>query len=145
TTVRVRVTDDGNPPLSSFRDVTITVLDAHPPVKIQSAKSPAKNGKISSIVLTFSGALDARSAVALAGYELWSAGKDKKVGTKDDKRLKLRVAAYNKTAHTVTLTPTTKIAANTNFQLLVHASSVTDLSGRPIDGNHDNARGGDAK
>ena len=57
------------------------------------------------LVLHFSGTLNPAQAQNLVAYQLIMAGRDKKFGTRDDKRVALASATYDGTAHNVTLIP----------------------------------------
>jgi hypothetical protein len=69
------------------------------------------------------------------------AGKDKKFGTRDDKRMPLVSAAYDLAGHTMTLTPMGTVPKQT-LQLSIAGSSLLDTSAQPIDGNRDGQPGG---
>ena len=83
---------------------TLPPLDTVGPT-ISNLLLPNPKTKGTPLVLTFSEALDVASAVNLANYLLVTAGRDKRFGTKDDKKIALRSATYNPTTHTVTLVP----------------------------------------
>jgi hypothetical protein len=93
------------------------------------------------VVVSFSGALQQAAAQNLSEYHLVTAGKDKKLGTPDDKPARLVSAVYNATAHTVTLTRGGKLPKQA-LQLTITASGLLDSQGRPIDGNKDGQPGG---
>ena len=67
----------------------------------------SKRKKIKVLDVTLSGALDAGSAANMAGYYMGTAGRDKKFGNLDDKRVALASATYNPGAHTIMLRPRT--------------------------------------
>jgi hypothetical protein len=94
------------------------------------------------LVVSFSGSLDAGPAQGLGAYHLVAAGKDKKVGTKDDKNLAIASASYDPAAHTVTLTPRGKVPSQA-VQLTITAAALLDAHSQPIDGNRDGRPGGD--
>jgi hypothetical protein len=60
---------------------------------------------VTGIVLQFSDALNPAQARNLAAYQLVTPGRDKKFGTRDDKRVALASARYDGSTHTVTLIP----------------------------------------
>jgi hypothetical protein len=99
--------------------------------------------KTTVVTVGFSGALDASSAQDVTAYRLVAAGKDRKLGTKDDKTLRLVSASYNARSHVVTLKPRGALPKGQLLQLQAFASSLRDSLGRPIDGNRDGQPGGD--
>jgi RHS repeat-associated protein len=104
----------------------------------------AKRGKSSTtIVIQFSGALDAASARAAGTYRLAQAGRDRKFGTKDDKTLAIASAAYDPLVNTVTLTPRAKLVLNPAVQLRIGSGRLFDALHQPLDGDHDGHPGGD--
>jgi hypothetical protein len=94
------------------------------------------------LVVGYSGVLPQAAAQALSVYRLVAAGKDKKIGTKDDKVVGLVSAAYDPAARTVTLTPRGKVP-NQAVQLTIDAASLLDGNAQSIDGNGDGQPGGD--
>jgi hypothetical protein len=138
---------------ADFIPVTVTVHinvapSALPPVAsvtVQSALwqtitlSRRKTARV--LVVRFSGPLGPGAGQELAAYQLVAAGKDKKLGTHDDKTVPLASAAYNPSADTVTLTPRGQVP-NQPLQLTINAAEVLDAEGRPIDGNRDGQPGG---
>jgi hypothetical protein len=109
-------------------------------VKVGTGK---KAKSMAGIVLQFSGALNVTQAKSLAPYQLIMAGKDKKFGTKDDKKVALSQAIYNAKAYTVSIVPKQALNKTQLQQLRVKAALLSDTYGRPIDGNHDGQPGGD--
>lgn len=141
-TVVVSVDDgDGGVGQSSF----VVVVTA-PVTTVQQVTSASIRGNVSTIVLSFSDALDSNRAENISNYFLLSAGRDLMFGTRDDVRSAVRSAVYNATANTVTLTPTGKLRSTAPMRLTVLASnsstSVTDARGNLIDGNGDGVPGG---
>jgi Bacterial Ig-like domain len=131
---------------SEFSDgVQVGAVTPPPPVDtvgptISNLLAPSLKTKGTPVVLTFSEALDVASAVNLANYLLVTAGRDKRFGTKDDKRVALRSATYNPTTHTVTLVPRKKLSVGVKYRLTVNgtsASGIEDLAGNLLDGNGD--------
>ena len=87
--------------------------------------SRKKSAKV--LVVSFSGALDPGHAQDLRDFQLVAAGRDKKFGTRDDKRAALASATYDPVAHTVTLTPRGKLP-NQKLQLSITAARTLDRS-----------------
>ena len=71
------------------------------------------------------------------------AGRDKKLGTKDDKAVALASASYDAKKLTVTLIPAKSITLTQREQLRITAARITDSFGRSLDGNRDGTPGGD--
>ena len=94
------------------------------------------------LVVSYSGALDPGHAQDLRDYHLVTAGRDKKFGTRDDKRVALASATYDPAAHTVRLSPRGNVS-NQKLQLSITAAGTLDAQHRPIDGNRDGQPGGD--
>jgi glucose/arabinose dehydrogenase len=147
---------DGN--TSAFRNVVFPSTDASlmavyqavgtvPYVTVQGATAQVRRGTVSSVALSFSGALDPSSARSRTSYWLVLPGRDKVFGTRDDRRYRFRSAAYSVSSSTVTLVPSVRITRRQSFQVVAVASGskamVRDTYGRPIDGNHDGQPGGD--
>jgi len=124
--------------------ITQTVTPA--PVTVQQLRTVTSRGDVSSIILVFSAALEPGPAQNIKNYTLVTAGRDGKLGTRDDVTVTIKKAVYNPATHTVTLTPSGKLASNVDCQLIVQATSqatgVTDTRGRLIDGNADGTPGG---
>ena len=91
--------------------------------------SKKKTAKV--LVVTYSGGLNAGATQNLGAYHLVTAGKDKKLGTKDDKTVPLTSATYNAAANTVTLTTKGKVPSGA-LQLDVNPTLVLDAEQRPI-------------
>ena len=94
------------------------------------------------LVVSFSGALDPDHAQELSEFHLVAAGKDRKFGSRDDKRVALASATYDPVANTVMLAPRGKVP-NQKLQLSITAAGTLDAQHRPIDGNRDGQPGGD--
>jgi hypothetical protein len=91
----------------------------------------------SSILVTFDTALDVISAQSLNSYQLVSAGRDGKFGTKDDQTIPLSSATYNATAHTVTLHTRKPYSLHKSVQLTVGGTlpnAVKGANGALLDG-----------
>ena len=123
------------------------VVVTAPVTTVQQLRTTTSGGSITGIILTFSGVLDVARAQNLKNYTLVSAGRDGKLGTRDDVKVTLKKAVYNSVAHTVTLTMSGKLASNIPCQLTVLASNqatgLIDSRGKLIDGNRDGIPGGD--
>jgi hypothetical protein len=92
-------------------------------------------GRITSIVLSFSNALDPARAQSLANYHLQQSGR----------RAPLSSAVYDPVARTVTLTLAHPVPIGTRLRLTVGASppgGLADLSGHLLDGDNNGLAGG---
>ena len=93
-------------------------------------------------MVSYSGALEPAAAQDLNDYHLASAGKDRKFGTRDDRKVTLTAPLYDPALRTVTLTPRRSVPAQA-LQLTINAAGTLDAQGRPIDGDRDHQPGGD--
>ena len=93
------------------------------------------------LVVSYSAALNTGDAETLAAYRLVTAGKDKKLGTRDDKLVKLTSATYNATAMTVTLTTKSTLPKGST-QLSINTALTLDAQGQPIDSDSNGQPGG---
>jgi hypothetical protein len=111
-------------------------------VQVEGEKVSRKK-TIKVLVVDYSGALEPGPAQSPGSYQLVTAGKGKKLGTRarGAKTIAIAAASYNATGPSVTLTPAGKLPGGP-LQLTILASSVLDAEGRPLDGNHDSQPGG---
>jgi hypothetical protein len=129
-------------------DLTATVTDGFsviaPPVTVLNVslqnQSIGRHKTATVIVVQFSAALSAGAAANTGAYTLATVAHGKKHPSKP---LALAQVSYNPIAHSVTLRPVKKLTLNPPVQLRLSASALTDLQGRPLDGNHDGQPGGD--
>src|SRR5262249_53726449 len=128
------VIHDNNPPLVRVKSLRVAT------VQVGTRKKPKRT---TGLVVQLTGAVNRGGAQALAAYQLVMAGRDKRFGTRDDKRVALASARYDAVAHTATLIPKTAFNTTQLQQLRVKSALLTDSLGRPIDGNHDGQPGGD--
>jgi glucose/arabinose dehydrogenase len=163
----VFVTDLPNAPVNEFVDPSgslfylargdgamtglVDRIDYHPqavgpPVAVVDVHEQVRRGAVVQINVTFSGALDPASARTRAAYRLVLAGPDHRFGTADDRRIRIRVISYKRATRTVRLVPAIAVSARKAIQLVVIGSTsgaaVTDVFGRPIDGDGDGQPGG---
>ncbi len=82
-------------------------------------------------------------AACPVSYRLVSAGRDRRFGTRDDRTLALRSAAYDPASMTVTLTPKGRTALSQPMQVVVRGSALVDLALIALDGDGDGRPGGD--
>jgi hypothetical protein len=132
----------------SVLDATTRIVASPPadttPPRVTSFKTTKKGKNLSSILVGFSEAMLAKGVLALGSYQLISAGKDRKFGTKDDKVLSLGKARYNQSRRLVTLTTKKSVALSQPLQLIVRGSgAITDEAGNALDGDKNATPGGD--
>jgi hypothetical protein len=99
------------------------------------------------IVIHFSGALDAAEADNVGTYRLVTAGKRGSFTARNSRSIALRSAAYDPATTTVILTARKHFPLTKPIQLTVHGTGLAglqDAEGRLIDGNDDGQPGGDA-
>ena len=132
------VTNVGQPaPGRTSQPATVT-LDLVPPVvtvksvQWQVTKIPRKK-PIVFLAVSFSAALKQGTAENLNDYHLIAAGRDRKFGTRDDKKLTLLSPVYDAHTHIVTLTPKGKVP-NQMLRLTITATQTINAQGRPING-----------
>ena len=98
------------------------------------------------LVLTFSAALDPTRAADVSNYHLVGRGPDGKFGTRDDLLIKILSAQYNDADHTVTLHPARLIPLSSRLRLTVRGSGpkgVADKSETLLDGKSTGQPGSD--
>jgi hypothetical protein len=141
TFVTIRVTDGGF--LSDSEQIEIDVQRPAPPV-VRDLDPIVTSSKISGARITFSQAMNVLRAQDMNNYTLASAaGKDKRFGTRDDKKITLRSANYDPLTHQVVLTPKKPLAATKPFALIVNDTpGLTSESGESFDGDGDGVPGG---
>ena len=137
-----------------FPSTNTNILAAYQPigivpyVTVNNASESVRRGIVQSISLVFSGPLDAASAKNRADYWLVLPGRDRVFGTRDDRHVRFRTAAYPVGANTVRLVPSVRLTTRQAFEVVAVGSGskgmVRDTYGRPIDGNRDGQPGGDS-
>lgn len=98
------------------------------------------------LTLSFSDPLDPARAADAANYRLVDLGPDRKPGTRDDRRVKIRAAAYDPAANTVTLAASARLSPSRTYRLTAVATpprGLADRSGTPLDGDGNRQPGGD--
>jgi hypothetical protein len=126
--------------------VSLTVQSVHPVFN--------RRGLVTSLVLSFSGPLDQTRAETVTNYTLTRSGPDRKIGTRDDRRVSLRSARYREqilsgglgTRSTVTLTPAVPFQLSQPLEVRINGQlprGLRDTSGRLLDGDVNGIPGGD--
>jgi streptogramin lyase len=137
-----------NAGLGSQSTETVTIQNATPPVPLVTVKKvlPQKNssGKVTSIVITFSGAVNKAEAQAIATYNLVAANASGSFSGSGTKKIQIKSAVYAN--NSVTLT-TAAFGLSRSVQLTIYgkgANGLQDAEGRYIDGAHNGAAGSNA-
>jgi hypothetical protein len=87
------------------------------------------------IVLTFNGPLDPVRAIDLANYQITLPGRDRRLGTADDREIELVSAAYNSVERTVTLVLGRPVGLAETYLVEARgegAGALSDPVGRPL-------------
>lgn len=129
-TLTIRVTDSGNPALSA--DATFQVLVTPPPAVLLGGALVRVGRALTGIQLRFSGPLTPATAQSLRNFRLVSAGRDRRLGTRDDRVEALRRAVYDPSTNTVTLTAAKAFSRTVLYRLTV--SNLLDDQSRPVSG-----------
>lgn len=127
-------TDTTTKDTSEF-SAAVTVVNAPP--KVVGSTFTLSAGNVSTVVLSFSEALNPAKATNLQNYTLTSAGPDGIFGNGDDFSAGIATAKYDAALETVTLTPKTAIPTGQFVKVFVNGSSdkaVADPSGLKLDG-----------
>jgi len=120
---------------------------------VTSVKAVAGPYGVAEIAVTYDEPVDPARAVNLLnyGYSVRTAGRDGKLGTKDDRLVGLCPATYNPATLTVTLPLAVAVPNGTKLLFAINATTdvpgvgvgVSDLLGNLLDGNNDGHPGGD--
>ncbi|MDX2035974.1 MAG: peptidylprolyl isomerase [Isosphaeraceae bacterium] len=122
---RVTVTDQ----YGARGESTMTVNVApRPLVSIVSARTELKRGVVQAIVLELDGDVNFGSASNAASYVLATAGRDRRIGTRDDVLARFRTASVS--GRTIRLTPLKRMTLSANQQLRI--TGVVDPFGRAL-------------
>lgn len=129
----------------------LTITNVVAPQVVSISAAPARRGS-NQIVITYDQQLFQNRAENLLnyGYSLRTAGRDHKIGTRDDVLVGLRRATYNDATQTVTLTTNKFIPGGRKILVTINATTddpsanigVANLSGTLLDGNGDGRPGG---
>jgi hypothetical protein len=90
------------------------------------------------LALTFSGALNRSTAQNSNNYIIVNPGPDGRVGTRDDRTIRVKTAVYDGARSTVTLTSARRLDLHRRYQLVVNGSTptgVADIAGNLLDGD----------
>ncbi len=118
-------------PSNNDATLTLTIQPAVGPKIVGIGPSSVKT-RASAVCLTFNESIDPASATNLRNYQIVTAGRDRKYGTKDDKSYAIASAQYLAATHSVVLVTRKKLSLALKYQLSV--AGVSDTAGTPIDG-----------
>jgi hypothetical protein len=107
-------------------DVTLPEVTSFTPV--------VKHGRITASRLTFSTAMAADLARRTPSYLLIWAGRDGKLGTRDDKVIWLRSTTYRAARHEVVLKPWSGLSPRRRYQLSAYGAELSDPAGSLLAG-----------
>jgi len=97
-----------------------------------------------SFVLGFNADLDPASASSIANYQLLGPGRDGRLGTKDDRIIRLRDVTYDAATRSVRIRPVGLVPLHGHSLLIVRGDGgIVDQSGVALDGDEDGRPGGD--
>ena len=97
------------------------------------------------LVLKFNQDLDPAGAKNLANYRLVGPGRDGRLGTRDDRVIRLRDATYDPVMRSVKLRPKVRLPLRERFRLTVldtKTPGMVNRSGTRLDGDRDGSPGG---
>ncbi len=138
-TYLVTVTKTGFAPVTGAGTVTVQastpvvppplpVPPVPPSATVTSARAFSTVRRKTSIVLSFSGTVDPVGAVDLSRYRVTDAGKDGKLGTADDRVVKIKAAKFDASKRQVTLTPKGQFSRKTPFRVAVRGESAMTVA-----------------
>ncbi len=134
-------------PTAAQATIQVVATPTYPLVIMTGVRELEKKGKVTEIVVTFSGLVDSAEANSVATYRLVSPGKHGSFTAKNARTLKLKSASYNPTKNTVTLVPRKSFPSSEKLELVVDGvppSGLQDSLGRLIDGADNGQAGGNA-
>jgi hypothetical protein len=118
--------------------------DTTPPVVVSVARFGV-HAQPTRLVLSFSEDLDPAEAANLVHYRVMGPGRDGRLGTPDDRPIRLRRVSYDAATRSVTLLPAARLPLRGKFLVVVldaGVAGVVDRSGNPLDGDGDGRPGG---
>jgi hypothetical protein len=139
-TVSLRDGDGG----VSTQSRTVNILPK--PARVTSFNARTSRTKITQLELTFDTAMDSSSVQNMANYQLISAGRDGKLGTRDDTKLTISKVTYNSATRVAMITSRQAMTTTGIYRLTALATSTTaglkSGNGKLIDGDNNGSAGG---
>jgi hypothetical protein len=116
------------------------------PARVTSFNARTSRTKITQLELTFDTAMDSSSVQNMANYQLISAGRDGKLGTRDDTKLTISKVTYNSATRVAMITSRQAMTTTGIYRLTALATSTTaglkSGNGKLIDGDNNGSAGG---
>ncbi len=126
---------DPNGNTSEFsKDVAVTASATTTPLQVVTTQPIGIGKQSTSVMLTFSAALNPSSAEDVGNYSLDLLKKGPHHTTKET-RIAIASAVYDPTTMAVTLTPSKKLKKHGEYSLTVSGTGLTDLDGNPLAGS----------
>jgi hypothetical protein len=123
---------------------SLAVDVAPAPVALAQGPILAVRRRGTTVSLIFSGAVNPADASEPSNYQLSWAGRDRVLGTSDDKPLRPANVAYDAARHAVVIGIKGRLpSAARALRLWISGSAIRDSLGRPLDGDGDGMPGGD--
>lgn len=129
------IPDNPSQPIPPVNPIPPVPPDETAPTVIKLSEAALK-GRLTSLRLKFSEAMNSKAANTLKAYRLIDAGCDGKLGTKDDIVLRLASARYQTSTNSVVLVPVSKVRTNQKFALVARGKILTDVAGNHLAGKH---------
>jgi uncharacterized repeat protein (TIGR01451 family) len=120
------------------------VPDTRPPT-VSFVERQGNSRQINRLVVHFSEAIPRSVATERRSYQIVSAGRDRKLGTRDDTLLPFYPPLYDPSSNAVLLRPYFSLSLNSNYMLVVLGTgryALTDAAGNTLDGNRNGDAGG---
>lgn len=138
--IRVRAVDLAG--MASEIQTSVNVINpVTQPTSVSITRS--SNGQIAGIRLYFSGPLNATSAQRSQNYQLiTNPGRDKKYGTKDDRRTTIQSVTYDAATQSVIIKPRGRLILRGSQSLRLQATGLMNASNVLIDGSRNGVAGG---
>jgi Tol biopolymer transport system component len=117
-------------------DVFVAAVPGPPPM-VTRLRRFGYHARPTRLVLSFDEGMDPARSSRVANYRLVAPGPDRRLGTRDDRRVWIRSATYDAALREVTLAPRARLALRQGYRLTVVGSApsgLTDESGEFLDG-----------
>ena len=133
------VAHEPNPNPDRARSSQAITVVLNSTLQIVSQRRHGSGFQPTTVVLQFNEPLNASSASNLSHYVLIDLGPDKKLGTSDNRQIRVIAAVYDAATETVTLLPRARLALNKAY--FVQVRGVTSVYGNVLDGYANNTPG----
>ncbi|MFO0892309.1 MAG: DUF11 domain-containing protein, partial [Isosphaeraceae bacterium] len=126
------VAHEPNPNPDHGRSSMPITVEVSSSLQIVSQSRQGSGRQPTNVILNFNQPLDATSASDLSHYVIIDPGRDKKLGTRDDRRLRLVSASYDTVQRTISLRPRVRLGLSKLYYL--QAVGVESTYGTVLDG-----------